>query len=310
MAKRAGARHLAQQSGRSGHGRGRKLVVVHIGWPKTASTFLQRSVFLPDDRVRYIGKPTGKDETALLVRFLRKRQSPEWMQEHSACEPFRALAASDGRPVVISSENLFTATGSIVYGEGPDPVRVARGIRRLQRFCGPEADVRVLLVLRRQDEWLASCYAEQANRREPASQRHFEERVSAILAGDTLRSMYLDYEAWLRAVTDEVGQDVFHPMIFEDLGEKPERFEQTLTEASGLDWAGRVAGTTDEPVWARRGGGNKWRLRRSVDDPRDDAPPAVELTEELSAKIMNAYTGANYRLAEYLGRDLGMYGYY
>lgn len=178
------------------------------------------------------------------------------------------------------------------------------------RCCGPGVDLKVLLCFRRQDEWLIANYAEQANREEPASQRNLEERVAEILSGRMARRKYLEYDLWLEELEKRVGKGIVCPMVFEDLSGSPERIERTLEDAIGLEYGGRITRENGQPVWARHQGAREWRLRLPDKGATEGLARTVKLTDELSARIMRAFQANNRRFGRYLGRDLGVYGYY
>lgn len=290
---------------------GSRRLVLHIGWPKTASTFFQRAVFKRDGRVQYIGKPRNKRETVRLKKFLHGRKFGWSSEIDHNYEPFLSMKnIAQDMPLIISSENLFTGTGKIIDGSGPDPKKVARGIQRVREFCGEDVDLRVLVCFRRQDEWLIANYAEQANRDEIGSQEGFEERIDRMFSSDAIDKSYLHYGEWLNEVVSRIGSGIMHPIIFEDLATRPAIIERSLGDVSGIEYEGWLAVEDREAKWARRQEAFEWRLRMPKEGPTGHLEKTVTLRSEVSRVIMKNCEKSNRWFAEQLGRSLDVYGYY
>src|SRR5262249_32612815 len=130
------------RSARSSRGYSRRDVesaIVHIGYPKTGSTWLQREVF-PRLGIRY---GSAEPELGRLIGELAEGEVD--------AEAFRR-ARGEG-PVLISNEGLV---GSMW---GP----VENGLRNAERLHEVVPGARIAVLVRRQDEMLRSLYAQYVN---------------------------------------------------------------------------------------------------------------------------------------------------
>jgi hypothetical protein len=164
----------------------------HVGLGKAASTYLQHAFFPRLEGVRYI-------------RRTAYRTAPE-----------RIRAAAPGLPFLVSRE--FD--------------------QQLERECRwfrdalPEADIRPLIVLRRQDGWLASQYRRHVKNGSPLS---FPEFVD--VAGDTglwsrEDARFLPMLELLEALFGHRPTVLFH----EDLRRDPRAFLDATARAVGAAW--------------------------------------------------------------------------
>lgn len=154
--------------------------LIHVGWPKCASTSLQENCFLVNDSAYYLGRPLPKyfedgSEEHKRASFFSKVKNAVYVSEDYAfsysCQQeidklrheFQTLKAAldkKARPVIISDEGFTNALGVL----GVDRTRKAQ---RLKSIVG---EAKILFVIRRQDQFLESLYGaylRQANRLHP-----------------------------------------------------------------------------------------------------------------------------------------------
>ena len=164
----------------------------------------------------------------------------------------------------------------------------------------PLGPVRVLIGIRRQDQWLASRYAESSKHFPDFGQADFDRRMAAIAAGARLDGPlgWLDYHAVHRHFTAALGAENLLMLPLERLAQAP---QATLAELGGFmggpDLARRyvkAAGTEPEALRRNRlaDGADLWRLRR------DGAPLA--LAPALREALLARFADGNRALAALL----------
>jgi len=114
--------------------------------------------------------------------------------------------------------------------------------------------VRVLLTLRNQTDWLASLYAQRSHKIVGASQVDFEEQVRRIIGED---DPILDFASLVASLSGVVGRDRMHVLLMEDMDDHS--YWDELGRLIGVDLSDVVA---DRPVANRRSGAvDEWGLR-------------------------------------------------
>lgn len=330
-------------------------LILHIGLGKTGTTTLQQRHFiaLPG----YLGRPElfgqrGRG-AGLDVLSRRAKQGAEvdldaWRA--TVLQRLTDAGAGDAERVVISQERLagWSQDGSAfspITGRLSDAGRTARrGPHPFAAFVrehvvpawAEHGDVRVLITLRNQYDWLCSHYAQLSNRIIGASQSDFEQQVQRILASD---DAYLDFASLVDAFGSAVGQERVSVLLLEDIasadywdalsslvgtklpkeGSEQQRANQRST-AEG--WELRAYDRRKYPIRVTLVGQeptpdhpSMWTLR-AVTHPLHAARvlvrrrgSAIGPNDELRAAIRAHFRGSNTRLGEHLGRDLAPLGY-
>lgn len=169
-------------------------IILHVGLPKAASTYLQNIVFpgIPD--VVYVHKSHNKSSLGV-VRSLRRHCRDGSSTVRSVLDEIPESiqgALSSGRKVLVSDENLCMSSMAVWEKTGCRPIEFAERAHELAEALG--VDVRIAYVGRKLESWLPSRYAQSAPRFENPGQSDFEERVLEIV------QLYKDMPAleWLR----------------------------------------------------------------------------------------------------------------
>mgnify|MGYP000002187039 CR=1 FL=1 len=94
-------------------------------------------------------------------------------------------------------------------------------------------DLRILLIVRRQGEWIASKYAQRSDRILHASQSHFEERIEYYI--DPARGFYadgivLDYALLRDLLAQAIGDENVLMLPYELFKRSPLRFLRHVTD--------------------------------------------------------------------------------
>ena len=209
-----------------------------------------------------------------------------------------------------------------------DPRRLAVHLAAMERAGTRHGFDRlhVVAVLRRQDTWLASHYAQVSDRRPGAGQADFERLVAAVLDPARQRfalGMVIDHGALLGALVDALGRGRVCVLAHEALAADPEGAATRLLGGLGTPpgEVRRIARALDERRSnARTSRPGRWTLRprRLGVLGRDLRVPArldprrggsIALTPDLSARILDAYAPSNRAAARIGGLDLAGHGY-
>lgn len=303
---------------------------LHIGLPKTASTWLQKEVFTLLDHLEYRDCPRsplfehkGEITEHRLMTSAFMQSSEIWAGFGDAI--FRELVGdreawlSDGRDLLISDEGMGRQAGR--------PALFAAHVQALQekaRDWGFDR-VNIVCMIRRQDHWLASHHAQMSDRNPIAGQADFERLVREVTSPNLARyefGMLLDYGAIydrLRQVID--SQDLL-VLPYELLRQSPQLFLRTFLEGLNTpsDKVAEIVRLTKGTTANVRSEQGVWKLR---------APPArkiagvrlpgqvfgkreqtIELTSDISDRILKAYAASNQTLAAKTGVNLGDHGYF
>jgi hypothetical protein len=307
--------------------------VVHVGLNKTATTWLQQSVFPLVESHRLVGRKAPPDR-AVLDAIGR-------MQSAAAPDPARSLraavdaAVSDQRPVVLTDEGLVS---TLRYGSWAACVRTA------ERLHAQLPDATVLLVIRRQAELVRSSYRQYVKMGGVASLRRF--CAGEPLDGYVPYPQRYDLCAIYECFRDVYGAERVVVVPFERLVEDPGSFlddlcarldlrlaagsRRAVLSSSARNESASWTGTfllrslnrlvSSRPFHPRRflpsvspRRTHRWvraldrriaPVRQGLDRRRDVEDRA------LLRRVQAAYVPGNRRLAEMTGLDLGAMGYF
>lgn len=292
-------------------------IVLHIGLPKTGSTALQYSVLTRLPHVVYVHRSRSAESASLLralCAYVRSRPGDDggWLAELDGC--LNAVIGRVGRlrrdGLVISNENIAFGADEQWSDTPPSPADVACRLGRWVDHLGVGREhVRILLGIRRQDQWLASRYAESAKHHAHFSQAGFDRRMSELFDSRSGRGVdWLDYDAVQSQLRAEFGEDGVHLLVAERLRSAPEaalgdleRFldRDDLLEVYEAELA-RGASAERNVLSARP---NTWTLRGREAE--------LHLREDVQRLILDWYADSNRRLEQSIGAaDLGSLGYY
>lgn len=275
-------------------------LALHIGYPKTATSFLQRSIFPHCDSMSFIHKSTSKDATKDVIRFLRNGDDE--------LAYLRDAPLSQDMMNVLSEENIILRPLSIWEDRKlPRPKTFARRLSSLaERICRSPEGLKVIASIRRQDTWLASRYAESAKMWESPSQDDFESRIDKLL-GERFddKGVWLDYRNFLAQLSRHFHRDQLLVLMLEDLSVDPYRWADQLEDFLGVSGLRQLVADLG-PKSPRKNSlsraSDRWRLR--------DHEKEITLTPALSEKIMARYRESNRRLAKDFQVDGAEFDYY
>ncbi|MFO1104851.1 MAG: hypothetical protein U1E34_02025 [Amaricoccus sp.] len=269
----------------------RRMLVLHIGLPKTGTTFLQHRVFAASTELQLVHRTLAPQRAELCFALRRLARAMPLMlpfRREQALSQLEAINPEDPRPLLVSDENICMDVRSFWRGGRPTPIELADRLARLAQMVTDRFDpIRVLIGVRGQGHWLASRYAESSRVLKEFSQADFERRVRALctrpLEGP---ARWLDYDTVSRAFAARLGEENVRLVSLEQLAASPRR-----TTAELGRFVGGVALRSAAARRRRNGlatGVNVWRLRSDSSD--------LHLTPELSALVHRRFAASNARL--------------
>ena len=275
------------------------MLTLHIGLPKTGTTYLQKIILPKAPEVMLIHRMQGTEAGAVcmdLRRYVRTNALAAAVLRRrirAALAPLAARAQAEQRVMLVSAENISVHPIDFWRQTNPSPEAVARRLAALADGPGAGlAPVRVLIGLRRQDQWLASRYAESGKDMPQLSQRDFDRRLAEIAAARELPGAlaWLDHHHIYSAFSAALGAQNVHLYRLERIAAKP---------ALTLEHIGRFVGGEALGRSLRRLGGKKrgqprnvlslgentWRLRGDKSELR--------LDPELAAAVQARFQASN-----------------
>lgn len=210
-------------------------LIIHVGLPKTGTTTIQYYLTKIGLEGGYIGKSSGegvneKSQT-ILHRF---RQSAPVAPNYEVDELQLSQWVSDAKEyvsktrsskLIISDERLSSRGGGLRdrWPIGPITENYEMGVDRpLPEFisklrqlwtCG---EVKVVVTVRNQPEWIASLYAQRSYRIQRASQKDFEREVDEVLKH---RGDFLDWNSLVRGLQCVLADGMLKVLFFEEINQ-------------------------------------------------------------------------------------------
>jgi hypothetical protein len=249
-------------------------LIVHMGLPKAGSTTIQNKVLRNQEG--YLGQlnELKKDEDfakqfkslAPIGNRLRSddKRAFEWservqqyIEEHYPSIP-RVILSHEG----LSQRTLETQQKKWPIGfndtDGKSYNRLA--IPFLHHFSEQYwkiGNVKVLLVLRRQPEWLASLYAERSKLNFGASQIHFEKEINQLIER---QDDFIDWSQWVNDLYECLGEKNVCVLFMEDM-HKQEFWKQFIEfmDISNLD-INEITSQKQRKYNKRNSGSQVWNI--------------------------------------------------
>jgi hypothetical protein len=351
-------------------------LILHIGFPKTGTSTVQTHLLA--DQPNFLGKeksnrclagasPIAKEMVQLTEAVLW--QSPSGLRKgvkgwRQRCDEILGHLRADSEApssLVLSEEKLatwpFTSTpgsrwplctgfGSCVGVPRSRPAPLVRLLLEHGPELWPYGDIRIVLTIRNQADWLASHYSQLSSRIPNACQRDFEAQTDAILERD---DPFLDWAGWIEDLSAVVGAQNIATFPMERM-ESPELW-RAMAASFGLGEGGipfqdlaapsgpraNVRRLREDDRWQvrplklkktvtasfqpHRWANNAWTmaalnkvegllhplLRATLDRHRGQE---ILLPAHLRQRILRRMEPANRRLADYLKHDLSSLGYF
>jgi hypothetical protein len=230
-------------------------LLLHVGYPKTGTTTLQRRHF--SKFPGYLGSPSllgysGRDGLIKPLSRSAHRGDPVDLDAWRT-QILGVFGEHPPERIVISNEGLlrWDAAGDArpkwSVRASPRDRGTRSGMHPFAAFLGDHVrpawqdlgDVRVLVTIRNQSDWFCSHYVEQSDRIIGASQSDFERQVRRLIAS---RDGYLDFGDVVDSFRRAVGDDHVLVLLLEEMG--TDGYWGALSEFGGAQepFDGRTAG--------------------------------------------------------------------
>jgi hypothetical protein len=308
----------------------RRKFFIHPGYPKTASTTLQKALFSKHTDLCYLGKPLTGDVLDMEVAILDLDDALFTQALPGLQQKFLSVIArcdESGRNVLLSHEGFLRPTRY----QGHDLQRTATRIRQV--FCEPvqdEFDCHVLLTIRKQVDIIPSYFFDSVSR-SPARFRQFI--GSALRKPGEGYTGSLFYDEMVRHYVDLFGRDRVKVLLFEQFIGHREAFMQELSAYLEIDFERSIelVGGSAFNIKQRAGSGYRITANEIVLDMVNKVCPDTERlphllrhllkriplrtrTFSLSATeqtaIRQLYVDSNRRLSDEFGLLLDEYDYF
>jgi len=272
-------------------------LVLHVGLPKAASTFMQYSVFHSTDTLEYIHARKKTPIERALIAY--NRDSGAKVKRRLKLR----LADLPARNVLISNESICMKPWEPWLDQGPTPESFCAGLYLLEKYG---REVRVIIVIRRQDQWLASRYAESAKTDESFSTEDFERRVNDLCerSSDLGALKWLDYSDMLNRLQQRLGEQNLLVLPMERIVRDHHGLIAELEAFLGV--SGWTAFYEKQGIVKKKNalslGENVWRMRRRE--------TTLSLSEETQKRILSKYESTNRKASDDFGLELGRFGYF
>jgi hypothetical protein len=317
-------------------------VVIHVGLHKTATTFLQSRIFprLPGTTFVHPHHRPQPDDGPI-ERFVR-----EVFFRNAACVDVAAHSAAIERWIgALSSEPLLVSTEALVGLPIENHATLLSNATLLAKVF---PDAKIVLVIRRQDSWVVSAYAQllraglsttiERYLNWDRTSETFGSFYPSVYNGPNVDARDLAWERFDALYREVFGSESVLTLPFELFKDDPGAFVGELCAFVGCDAAPSF--DPEERVnerWGRLGIlvakavnrvpmsvkiairdrlGKGWhpseiinRVGGRLGLVRGARGASQELEEPLRGRLMDLHRDGNRRLADRLGRDLGKWGY-
>ncbi|MDH3974329.1 MAG: sulfotransferase [Deltaproteobacteria bacterium] len=191
-------------------------IIIHVGFHKSASTFLQETVFthLPVNYVFFAGKQREMLDMVESLECFDPIALHKWVNN----EVNQEYGNEKRRVTVLSHEEL---SGHPHGHESIDPLLVAKNLKK----TFPKA--RILIVIRNQFSYLSSIYTFRVSSKGVES-RNFDSFLDE--EGKLGLFDHLEYDKLIKHYMDLFGKENIHILPMEGLKKSPESFISSLCD--------------------------------------------------------------------------------
>ncbi len=289
--------------------------LLHIGYHKTATTWLQEEAFLRLADLHL----TSRDRP--IKRALSELMFDQNFDVESFKQRVKGRSAEIGKPLILSNEGLSGRVWEASYNQEMIRNRLAEAL--------PTG--KVLVVIRSQTSMLPSLYAQYVNSGGTCPYRFL--MAGQSIPGWEFDPAHLEYDRLVAAYRSSFGTDRVLVLPYEWLGSDSEAFLRKIAAFAGSSLsADRGAGTRNPSLttWGiavlrcwnrlcresrfnrprlRLGGGSKVRRLAQTHPALRHGKTPVEAYRSQTLAYVERYRDSNRRLADLCGFDLTTLGY-
>lgn len=317
-------------------------LIFHLGLTKTASTFLQAQVFHGKMHTldRRIDREEDRRQAKAFETFFRTHSPNAWATDQGQ-RFFERYDTEVQSNVVISHESLYEHVPFRASGQEEnlvaEPYLLSERLEAISRSAWPHGQVKALMFIRKQADWLPSIYAEVSYQLKKQSQEDFQHRVRQFIDHANQGSQVLDFGLVYDQLVAALGQDNVLMLPYEAFGE--EKTWDQIRAFIGVDQLSLHDRSGKERVNVKRSSeGQGWEsvnlshlgrvrnvlARGVVRDVWEKIPALKKLAmkvatlrklriavpDDLEREIVEFYRESNEACSAKIGMDLSKYGYY
>jgi len=337
-----------------------------MGLQKTGTTTIQED-FL-SSHPGYLGKGSKNNgwisssdlqelEKAAATSFMRDKDELEYIASGFIDKIKKNIETTDYKgPIIISREDFCSwpleddweyakwPIGTVDYFDNPRTgiLPAAHFIKTyLKPLWDPFGNIRLIVTLRNQPDYLASMYAQRSNKRQQASQDDFEYQIDMLInSGD----ISINWFNLVKSLEYAVGEENVTVLLFENINDKSFWYKLSRSIDENYGYFKKNIDSNNKRN-AKRIKNNSWRIQkfnyshhyvvRKIKKKflqRDYAKAlfvspvkeffrllgfllpgkekeSIYLTDEIRTRIKKSCAESNKRLSNHIGVDLGDLGY-
>ena len=205
-------------------------IVLHLGYPKTGTTYLQRQIFSQAVASHTVVTPTFDNCDLNIARFMHEIETAQLSD--------KTRLTVTGKPLILSLEGFLFEAMRFVVDNKFVPRSFPRALEGLQQLCShtSPAEIDIVIYLRRQDELAHSLYAESYTYQlrfapDLDTIEKYVDQITSEPSTATHPGWYYDFSRTLDEIRSVFPQSNLHVRFYEDLAHSP---EQELAFWSGL----------------------------------------------------------------------------
>jgi hypothetical protein len=185
-------------------------LIIHIGFPKCASTTLQNQVF--NNVEGYLGQHNNlrlEEDLAEKFKSFTPTGPRQWSNFHQAKKWGKEICQMYSKEInrlVLSKEDLSNRN---IFSSYP----IVSFLKKFSNEVWTYGDVKVIVVLRNYAERMASSYAQGCEKQYLAGQSHFEKYVDIMLAKNDER----DYFQLISRLFEDLGKENVCVLLMEEI---------------------------------------------------------------------------------------------
>jgi hypothetical protein len=321
-------------------------IIFHIGLPKTASTYIQKEVWPSLRKTVYLGKKFSDGQVhhgktvewcKRMRRIITNAPPTVWMGREGKWLSSQIRSIYENKKnvknIILSHEELFGRATHGIFVKGVDALDVEKmvsHIRYIKNVIPGNCKLKVVMVIRRQDRWLASAYSQCSTNITRAGQKNFVKKTEKLLEDDLYeKGAFLNYDFMLKRLKEPVGDNNLCVTLFEKLKQNKSEFIKDILD--------KIDGTlSDNLNYEKKNNSkiknNKWSIRPNsllktiyrnlipkntrskVSNIRSKnnillSNKSISLSNRMSKKILSKFRDSNNKLEDNHGLEVGRYGY-
>ena len=137
----------------------KKQIYIHLGFPKTASTYLQSNIFPHMKGAIYLGKPFGNTISMLEKKILKLNETQYEQEKKDLINSLEKIFNKSNNKYILSHEGFLRCTR---YNELDNPIsnNIFQTLKRLDEIFSNYCEVNFIIVLRKYDKMLRSYFTQ------------------------------------------------------------------------------------------------------------------------------------------------------